>query len=399
MRELLIDRKKCTSCEVCLSACPFGALSLQGNGVVVGDQCNLCGACVDECPEGALVMSGERKDVDVSDWQGIWVFVEHADGEMAGVVGELLSEAKRMAQRAGYEVSAVLAGSGVGHLVDQVTARGADRVYLVDHERLAAMHEETYADLLATMVRRYRPSVFLFGATVRGRSLAPRLAARLGTGLTADCTELDMESSGRLTQTRPAFGGNIMATIVCPNHRPQMATVRPRILRADPPDPDREAEVIDLSGEMEVAEARTVLLEAAQEEGEGVKIEDADVIVAGGRGLGSPEGFDALRDLARTLGGAVGASRPVVDSGWIPYPHQVGQTGKTVSPTVYIACGISGAVQHLAGMRSSDIIIAINRNPEAPIFKIATYGLVGDVFKIISHLKDEVEKARDGEGG
>ncbi len=395
MRQLLIDHDRCTRCEMCLSACPFGALSLGEEGLEVGDQCNLCGACVDECPEGALDISGEREEVDVSDWQGIWVFVEHSDGRIAGVVGELLTEAQKMAGKAGYEVSAVLAGAGVADLVDEVIARGADRVYLADHEDLASVHEETYAGLLAALVRRHRPAAFLFGATVRGRSLAPRLAARLGTGLTADCTELDLESSGQLIQTRPAFGGNIMATIVCPNHRPQMATVRPRILRADPPDAGREGEVVDLSDEMEVVAARTVLLDAVREDAEGVQIEDADIIVAGGRGLGGPEGFDMIRDLARTLGGAVGASRAVVDSGWIPYPHQVGQTGKTVSPNVYIACGISGAVQHLAGMRSSDTIIAINRNPEAPIFKIATYGLVGDLSSIIPHLKEEIEKARE----
>ncbi len=394
MRQLIVDKDRCTLCEICISVCPFGALALAGDEIEVTESCNLCGACVPECPAEAIEVTGPApEEVDLSEWRGIWVFAEQTDGRLAGVVLELLAEARRMAAVTGEEVSAVLAGEGTRDLQPELIAHGADRVYVAEDSVLASFRDETYVTVLASLVEQHQPSVILFGATARGRSLAPRLAARLGTGLTADCTELDVDETGLLIQTRPAFGGNIMATIVCRRHRPQMATVRPRILQADAPDYDREGEIVDVPVDGPALQVRTLLLEAVEEE-QGVMIEDADIIVAGGRGLGGPEGFEILFDLAKTLGGAVGVSRPVVDAGWVPYIHQVGQTGKTVSPSIYIACGISGAVQHMAGMRSADTIIAINKNPDAPIFNVATYGLVGDLFQIIPNLKREITNAR-----
>ncbi len=394
MRQIIVDKDRCTLCEICIPVCPFGALALVGDEIKVTESCNLCGACVPECPAEAIEVTGPApEEVDLSGWHGIWVFAEQTDGRLAGVVLELLAEARRMAAVTGEEVSAVLAGEGTRDLQPELIAHGADRVYVAEDSVLASFRDETYVTVIASLVQHHQPSVILFGATARGRSLAPRLAARLGTGLTADCTELDVDETGLLIQTRPAFGGNIMATIVCRRHRPQMATVRPRILQADAPDYDREGEIVDVRVDGPALQVRTLLLEAVEEE-QGIMIEDADIIVAGGRGLGGPEGFEILFDLAKTLGGAVGVSRPVVDAGWIPYIHQVGQTGKTVSPSIYIACGISGAVQHMAGMRSADTIIAINKNPDAPIFNVATYGLVGDLFQIIPNLKREITNAR-----
>lgn len=400
MRELIIDEGRCTGCEICVAVCPFGALALVDGIIVVGDSCNLCGACVPECPEEAMEITGVApEEVDLSGYRGIWVFAEHSGGRIAPVVYELLTEAGRLAEAGGDEISAVLMGRDVGDLAERLISGGADRVYLADDPVLESGSDEACTSVLTALVEDHAPSAILFGATARGRSLAPRLAARLGTGLTADCTELEMDEAGLLIQTRPAFGGNIMATIVCRRHRPQMATVRPRILKAGPRDPERRGEVVKVPVDGAAIRIRTLLLEAVQEADEGVKIEDADIIVSGGRGLRSPEGFEMLFDLARLLGGAVGASRPVIDSGWLPYAHQVGQTGKTVSPTVYIACGISGSVQHMAGMRSSDVIIAINSNPDAPIFKIATHGVVGDAFKVVPEMIRAIKAIRDAEEG
>ncbi len=395
MRELRVDLERCTLCQACVALCPFGSLSQSGDRILVGESCNLCGACVPDCPEGALELLGEdRPDVDLSDWKGIWVFAEHEGGRIAGVAGELLGEARRMAEVTGDAVSAVLLGSGISGLSADLIAHGADQVFVVDDPALASMSDEACTAVLETLVRQQNPGILLFGATSTGRSLAPRLAARLETGLTADCTGLEIEDDGLLVQTRPAFGGNIMATIVCRRHRPQMATVRPRVMKALPPDPARDGKVISVAVDGSAFKERTTLLEVIEEAGDAVKIEEADIVVAGGRGVGSAEGFEILRGLASALGAALAATRPVVDSGWIPYAHQVGQTGKTIGPKVYIACGISGAIQHLAGMRSSDVIIAINKNPDAPIMKTATYALVGDMFQIIPALIKELEKAK-----
>jgi electron transfer flavoprotein alpha subunit len=370
---------------------------------VFGDTCNLCGACVEACPSGAIEMTvapagsplpeGAGPAVDKTAYRNIWVFGEIRDGSLARVVLELLGAGRKLADQTGQGLAAVLVGDHLGDLPEELLAYGADQVYVAEHPDLAAFRDEPYTAVLAAAVAQYRPSVILFGATATGRSLAPRLAARLRTGLTADCTGLEIDrDSGDLLQTRPAFGGNIMATILCPNHRPQMATVRPGVLKAARRDdrrrqnPDPAGAVIRLAAGDDLLRARTEVLGFTAETTEGVKLEDASIIVAGGRGLGSAENFALVRELADLLGGAVGASRAVVDEGWISHAHQVGQTGKTVSPRLYIACGISGAVQHLAGMQGSEIIVAINRNPEAPIFKVATYGLVGDVVQILRQL-------------
>ncbi|MBC7340151.1 MAG: electron transfer flavoprotein subunit alpha [Firmicutes bacterium] len=405
---VLADR--CTGCEACVGVCPTGAIEMREGVAWIGDACNLCRACVSTCPAEAIEVAATAR-AEAAEGRGVWVFVEHRRGQVAPVVYELLGQARGLAETLGTKVSAVLAGEGVasgagaaadpvagegaGPLAAELIARGADEVLVVDDPALADLREEPVATALADLVRERKPEIFLFGATALGRSLAPRLAARLGTGLTADCTGLDIDPGRRiLVQTRPAFGGNLMAVVVCPHHRPQMATARPRVFRPLAPDASRRGEVITFPVDGSRLLSRTRLLDYAEEVTEMVKLEDADIIVAGGRGLGGAEHFSLLFELARLLGGAVGASRAAVDAGWIPYYHQVGQTGKTVAPKVYIAVGISGAIQHLAGMSSADVIVAINKNPQAPIFKVANYGIVGDLFAVIPALIEAIKRRR-----
>jgi electron transfer flavoprotein alpha subunit len=298
----------------------------------------------------------------------------------------LLGTGRKLADSLGTELASVIIGNGLDEAVANLAAYGSDMVYVVEDPSLEIYNDESYASILTSLIEKYKPEIVLAGATTYGRSLAPRVASRLNTGLTADCTGLEIDPKDKLLlQTRPAFGGNLMATIICPDHRPQMATVRPKVMKPLVPDRNRKAEVIrpeiDIPGDL-----KTNVKEVVSYLAEMVNLTEADVIVSGGRGLGSPENFKLVEDLARLLNGAVGASRATVDMGWIDYSHQVGQTGKTVGPKVYIACGISGAIQHLAGMSSSDTIIAINKNPDAPIFKIADYGIVGDVLEVLPAL-------------
>jgi electron transfer flavoprotein alpha subunit len=265
--------------------------------------------------------------------------------------------------------------------------RGADKVYVVDSPHLKFYQNEPYSNVLTELIREYKPEVVLCGATTIGRSLVPRVAINVPAGLTADCTGLDIDKDEKLLlQTRPAFGGNIMATIITPKFRPQMATVRHKVMKEAEIDTSLKAEVIQKEYREELLSSRTKLLDMVEEIEETINLAEADVIVSGGRGVGAPENFSIIRELAMALSGAVGASRSAVDAGWIPYSHQVGQTGKTVCPKLYIACGISGQIQHLIGMQSSKVIIAINKDPDAPIFKIATYGIVGDLFEVVPAL-------------
>ncbi len=391
-----ILRDKCTGCELCVSACPFGSIEVIDGKAVIDDTCNLCGACVSSCEfEAILLHKEEQKGVDLSSYQGVWVFAEQRGGNLAEVSLELLGEGRKLAENLEEELVAVVLGNNVEKVPSELIAHGADKVFLAEHPELQHFLEDAYTQVLYDLFHAQRPNVVLMGATAMGRSLAPRVAARLKTGLTADCTGLAIDpETNNLQQTRPAFGGNLMATILCPEHRPQMATVRQGVFRPLEKDETREGQVIEVDLTKTTFDIRARVLEVvAQQEGPDVNLQEANIIVSGGRGLGDPENFKLVEDLADVLGGAVGASRAVVDAGWIPYPHQVGQTGKTVGPKVYFACGIHGAVQHLAGMQSSDIIIAINKNPDAPIFKIATFGLVGDALQILPALTEEFKKA------
>jgi electron transfer flavoprotein alpha subunit len=381
-----IDLNRCTGCGNCLPACPFGLLEVIGDKVQLKEGCTLCGACQDACDYEAITIEVITEPSVAGDSRGVWVFAEQRDGHLKSVAYELLSKGRELANSLGTELCAVCFGHGTGE-VEELIVYGADKVYLVDNPALAQPQEDLYTGQLVKLIRQHKPEVVVAGATSLGRSFVPRVAAILRTGLTADCTGLEINPDSKLLlQTRPTFGGNIMATIICQTKRPQMATVRPRVFKKNSPDRSRKGQIIKVNLDKECVTSRTRLLSFVADITEKVKLEDADIIVSGGRGLGKAENFKLLEELASVLGAALGSSRPPVDEGWISYSHQVGQTGKTVSPKLYIACGVSGAVQHLAGMQTSDIIVAINDDPNAPIFEVATYGIVGDLFKVVPML-------------
>ena len=326
----------------------------------------------------------------------LWVFVEtNEDGTAKNVGIELLTPGKMMAGKQGGALVAVVIGNNVDEAVKAASEHGADKVIVVDGPEYASYTTDAYAIALCTLVEKYGPTSMLIGATNNGRDLGPRVSCRLKTGLTADCTGLDIdEESGNVAWTRPAFGGNLMATILCPDHRPQIGTVRPGVFKKSDA-VEAKAEVIKEDIHVDAKDIRTQVLELIKEaDGENVDLEGAEIIVSGGRGVGGPEGFEPVKALADVLGGVVGASRAAVDAGWIAHAHQVGQTGKTVGPKLYIACGISGAIQHVAGMSGSDCIVAINKDPEAPIFDVADYGVVGNLFEVLPVLTEEIKKAR-----
>jgi len=390
-----IDKEKCTGCGSCREVCPFGLIDIIDDKVNIKiEGCTLCGACSDSCSFEAIRIEKEiEKALSGDDHHGVWVFAEQSRGEIRSVAYELLAKGKELATTLNASLSAVCLGHNVTNIT-QLAAFGADKIYVVDDAVFADGSEDPYVTELVRLVKQYKPEIVLAGATPFGRSFFPRVAAQLSTGLTADCTGLDIDIAKRLLrQTRPTFGGNIMATIICPVKRPQMATVRPRVFKKNRPDASHNFELIRIDFNKESVTLKTRLLNFIADLTERVKLEDADIVVAGGRGLGKPENFQLIRDLAAALNGAVASSRPPVDEGWIPYSHQVGQTGKTICPKLYIAVGISGAVQHLAGMQTSDCIIAINDDPNAPIFQVATYGIVGDLFKVVPLLTEKLKNA------
>jgi electron transfer flavoprotein alpha subunit len=330
---------------------------------------------------------GGLNSMNVSDYKDVWIFAEQRDGVLHSVSLELLGAGRKLADDLGQRLVAVLLGHNGRPLADELVAYGADKVYYLDCAHFEKFQDEPYAQALAELAEEHKPSIILAGATSIGRSFIPRVAARLKTGMTADCTGLEIEPEQKiLLGTRPAYGGNIMATIVCPEKRPQMATVRHKVMKPLARDAARKGEVIEKKLEPAKLTLRAKVVNTVKEVEETCNLAEADIIVTGGRGVGSKENFTLIRELASAIGGAVGASRAVVDAGWMPYSHQVGQTGKTVCPKVYFAIGVSGAIQHLAGMQSSDVIIAVNNNPDAEIFKVATYGLVGDLHEVVPEL-------------
>ncbi|WGX76445.1 electron transfer flavoprotein subunit alpha/FixB family protein [Paraclostridium bifermentans] len=333
---------------------------------------------------------------DFSSYKNVWVFAEQREGVITPVVIELLGEGRKLADEIGVNLCAILLGKNVDSMAKELVAYGADTVYTADDELLEKFTTDAYTKVITDAINEFKPEIVLYGATHIGRDLAPRIASRVSTGLTADCTKLEIDPDDKkLKQTRPAFGGNIMATIICPNTRPQMSTVRPGVMEKAEKNDSRNGKIVPMSFNLSKDDIRVEVIKTVKTKKDLVSLTDANIIVSGGLGMGGPEGFEMLKQLADKLGGVVGASRAAVDAGWIDHSHQVGQTGTTVKPNLYIACGISGAIQHLAGMQNSDFIIAINKNETAPILDIADYGIVGDVKDIVPLLTEKLDSVDD----
>lgn len=416
---------KCIACGArCQSDCPEDAIEMNDKGepVINLEKCIGCRRCVKICPAQALEMyytpeeqkilaqiasSSKGKETQepiieeagIKEYKNVWVFVEHTEGEPATVSWELLGAGAKLASSLGVELCSVVIGDKVEHLCQESLAYGATRVYLIDAPVFHYYRTETYNKAICYLVRKYKPEVLLMGATGLGRDLAGAVATKLNTGLTADCTGLDIDEKGYLLQTRPAFGGNIMATIFTERTRPQMSTVRPHVMLLPQKDSSRKGEIVIESMIIKEEDVATKVLEVVKDERAECDLGAAEVIVSGGRGMSSSENFTLLQQLADELGGVVGCSRAVVEAGWMPAERQVGQTGKTVRPKIYIACGISGAIQHLVGMQSSDVIIAINQDKYAPIFEVATYGIVGDVFQVVPAIINNIRELRAKKSG
>ena len=386
---LVIDTSLCVGCGACVGGCPNGALALE-NGVAAVEEatCVLCGVCVQNCPMGAIDIPRETNAPDTTaQHRDVWVFAQRSEG-LAEVSLELTGLARRLADSKGQSVTALL-GGGTEDEAAQLIAAGADRVILGTQPELAQMLEAPYTDWICRLAAEHKPEILLFGATPFGRSLAPCVAARLQTGLTADCSVLDIDGeTGLLRQTRPAFGGNLMATIVTPHHRPQMATVRPGVMPLPTADATRQGQIVTDSAA--VAPGLVTLLKEVRDGG-GSALQKAEVIVSVGRGIGQRKNMKLAEELAAKLGGVMGVSRPLVEMGWATQDRQIGQTGTAVAPRLLIACGISGAIQHLAGIAGAKTVVAVNTDPNAPIFGAADYKVVADAAETLRSLIDALE--------
>lgn len=394
MASIDIIKNKCVGCKKCVSACPFGAIEVENKKASIGEKCTLCGSCAESCHFGAINFVRDKiiKN-DLSEYRGIWVFAEQRKGKLKSVALELLGKARELAEDLDTETVAVILGHNIENLSKELIAYGADRVMVMDADWLSGFNDQVYGEVMVGLINEHKPEIVLMGATSNGRSLAPCISSALGTGLTADCTVLETDREERLLlQTRPAFGGNLMATIVCPNNRPQMATVRPKLFKPLNPDYTRNGRVDILPAPSQIDGFVKKIRDIDNEEE--INLTEADIIVGVGKGIGSQKNIQLAQELADALGAALGASRPVVDSGWMPYSQQVGQTGKTVAPKLYIACGISGAIQHLAGLADIETIVAINNDPDAPIFKFANYKIVGDVKEILPLITDKIRNKK-----
>jgi electron transfer flavoprotein alpha subunit len=393
MPTLFFNSQKCNLCGRCVEACPFKALEQKNESIEVNAACKTCRICIKKCPLGAISLIDDvREKVDAKLWNGVLVYVEHDDTGMHPVVLELIGEGRKLADKVKQPVYAIIIGEkGSGRYSHTLIEHGVDRVFIYEHDELKYFRADVYANVFADCIDKVKPSVVLVGATSLGRSLAPRLSTRFRTGLTADCTELKMRENTDLVQIRPAFGGNIMAQIVTPNARPQFATVRYKVMdRAEKlKDHKGEAVYYPVSSEM-LASKIEVLKTVVTEKRSG--IEDAEVLVVGGRGLKSKSDLDLLSELAERLGGQIAVTRPLIENGWASSKIQIGLSGRTVKPKLIITIGVSGAIQFVAGMKSSECIIAVNSDKNAPIFNVANYCFVGDLYEILPGLLDKVKK-------
>jgi electron transfer flavoprotein alpha subunit len=395
MGTIVIDLEKCNGCTMCSRACPYQAIEMVDKKARwIEDRCTLCGACLESCKFEALTGEMPVPEVpDFSDRRGVWVFVEQRDGEFHRSAFELLGCARGLADDLGQEVVAAVLGNDLKEKASRLIHHGADRCILVEDPSLAYYQTCTYTHALSELVKQHQPNILLIAATHLGRDMAPRLARRLGLGLTADCTRLSIDPEDKiLLQTRPAFGGNVMATIVSRYSRPQTATVRPGIMTPLVADSARTGDISSAQVDMAACREFTRVLECAAADDKGLDLASANIIVAGGRPICSERGVSVLKDFADAVGGEVACTRVVVEEGYLPAQRQVGQTGQSVRPAVYFACGISGAVQHKAGMDSSRYIVAINKDPDAPIFEIADYAIVGDLFEILPALTRAIKE-------
>ncbi|WP_303857047.1 FAD-binding protein [Aminicella lysinilytica] len=422
-----IIKEKCTGCGLCFKACPYDAFEFEpydgnklGRVCKVNAKCSFCNQCLTACKFGAIkeVQTGET--ADLSDYKHIWVFAEQRKGKLMNVALELIGEGHRLANEISEDtqVCAVLVGNKIDHLAAECFAYGADKVIMIQDPLLEQYTTDGYTKVITDAIHEMKPEIVLYGATHIGRDLAPRIAARCNTGLTADCTRLDVkvssyiefakkkttldistldpeDTSTGIKQTRPAFGGNLMATIICPNTRPQMSTVRPGVMQKREKVEGATGEIVTYKPTIAKSDIHIDVVDVVKSAKELVSLTDADIICSGGRGLGDASGFKLIQEFADKVGGVVGSSRAAVDAGWIDQSHQVGQTGTTVKPKIYFACGISGAIQHLAGMQTSDYIVAINKDADCPMMEVADFCIVGDLYKVIPQIIAEWDKAED----
>lgn len=437
---VIVDNGKCIGCGACVVECPLEALDLiDGIAVVDPQKCKDNGSCVEVCPTNALALTLPAKDAteeervppeggakaefnkdmplpesvqdyaqdsprkvikkevakpnDTNGWSGVWVVIEYNHGEIAPVSWELMGEGRKLADDLGSELASVVCGSQVDHVISEALAYGAEKVYVIDDPVLEYYRSEPYAEGITKLVQKYKPEIMLMGATAMGRDVFPAVATKMQTGLTADCTVLGIDPDTRLLQqTRPAFGGNIMATILCKKHRPQMATVRPRVMKMPERIEGREGQIIREELGIKEEDVLTKVVEFIKADAKSVFLDKAEIIVAVGLGIGSKNNLAIAEELAEVMGATIAGTRGAVEAGWLSHDYQVGQTGTTVRPKLYISIGISGAIQHLVGMERSDYIIAINNDPDAPIFRVANYGIVGDLNDVVPAMTAEMKK-------
>ncbi|MFX1410358.1 MAG: FAD-binding protein [Promethearchaeota archaeon] len=394
---IIVDDELCTGCAACVESCPYGAIELDDNIAKILPNCNLCAACIEICPIEAITLErGEypAKKADISQYKGVWVIAEHYKNRIHPVAFQLLGKGRELADLLEVNLTLVILGANFDEKLEEFSQYGMDNIIYIKSPILKDYYSDLYVKAITELVLNNKPEIILIGATPTGRDFAPRVAKRLNAGLTADCTGLEIDPETKnLLQTRPTYGGNIMATIRTPFSRPQMATVRPGIFKK-PENEKKNVKIRKIDYEFNEKDSVSKIVKVINKEKTLVNLEDAEIIVAGGRGVGSKENFKIIKDLAEVLDAELGGSRITVELNWLEPDRQIGQTGKTVSPKLYIACGISGAIQHLVGMQNSEIIVAINKDPNAPIFNIAHYGIVGDLHQIIPVLIEEVKKMK-----